>query len=101
MVFTPVEEVERTLVVPRDLAEKVVRDLFREEWVETHIVTKMLTEDLEEVVEGDTVVVAEEGTLEEAVEIMKMTPVGEGEDLTTLEKISKMTVVIKQLAMAR
>ena len=33
-VFTPVEEVELTLVAPREEAEKVVRDLFREESVE-------------------------------------------------------------------
>ena len=100
-VFTPVEEVERTLVVPWDMVEKGVRDFFRKEWVEEPIITTMLTEDLEEVVEWDMVEVAEEGTLEEAVEIMNMTPVGEGEDLTTLAKISKMTVVIKQLAMVR
>ena len=50
-VFTPVEEVERTLVVPRELAEKGVRDFFREGWVEEALLTKMLSEDLEEVVE--------------------------------------------------
>ena len=32
--FTPVEEVERILVVPRDWAKKEVRDFSREEWVE-------------------------------------------------------------------
>ena len=32
--FYQVEEVERILMVPRDGAEKVVRDFFREGWVE-------------------------------------------------------------------
>ena len=44
------------------------------------------------------VLVEVEDTLVEAVEIMKSTPVGEGEDLTTPEPISKMNAVIKQLA---
>ena len=32
--FTQAEEVERILMVPSDMAEKVVRDFFREGWVE-------------------------------------------------------------------
>ena len=32
--FSPVEEVEQILVVLRDMAEKEVKDFFREEWVE-------------------------------------------------------------------
>ena len=32
--FIPVEEVGSVLVVPLEKAEKVVRDFFREEWVE-------------------------------------------------------------------
>ena len=38
-------------------------------------------------------------TLVEAVEIIIMEPVGEGEDLITKEQISKMNAVTKQLAM--
>ena len=79
-VFTPAEEVERTLVAPWDLAEKVVRDFFREERVEEPGIT-MLTEDLGEVLVlmdgeevvvlmGEEVVVAGEGTLVEAVEVL-------------------------------
>ena len=37
MGFTPVEEVERILMVPREMAEREVRDFFREEWVEEPI----------------------------------------------------------------
>lgn len=51
--------------------------------------------DREEVLE------VEEATLEEVVGIMRMTPVEEGEDLTMLERISRMNVVIKQLDMVR
>ena len=42
--------------------------------------------------------VVEEGTLVEAVERMKPTPVGEREDLIMAELISKMSVVSTQLA---
>ena len=34
MGFTPVEEVERILMVPLEMAEKEEGDFFREEWVE-------------------------------------------------------------------
>ena len=99
--FTPVEEVEKTLVVPRDLAEKEVRDFFREEGVE-ELRILMLTEDLvvvEVLMEVYKVLAAVEGTLVEAVEIMHMTPVGEGEDLTTSAQIKKMSAVLTQLVM--
>ena len=43
--------------------------------------------------------VAEEATLVEAVEVTKRTAVGEGEDLITLELISKMSVVSTLLVM--
>ena len=102
-VFTPAEEVQRTLVVPWEQVEKGVGDFFREGWVDDPYLT-IYTVDLEEgLVLMDRVGVreAEEDTLGEAVEIMKMTPVGEGEDLTMQEKISKMNVVIKQLVMVR
>ena len=101
---TPVEEAEKTLVVPRDGVVKEVRVSFREELVEEPGKT-VLMEDLvvAEVlvvqIEGEEVVV--EGTLGEAVEIKLRTPVGEGEDLTTPEQIRKMTVVSRQPAMVR
>ena len=100
-VFTPVEEVEKTLVVPWEKVEKGARDFFREGWVEDPYITISMV-GLEEglvLMERVGVVEAEGGTLGEAVEIMSVTPVGEGEDLTMLEKINKMNVVIKQLAM--
>ena len=34
MGFTPVEEVERILMVPLEMSEKEERDFVREEWVE-------------------------------------------------------------------
>jgi len=46
-------------------------------------------------------VVAAEGTLVEAVEVIARTAVGEEEDLITPEQISKMTVVSTQLAMVK
>ena len=54
------------------------------------VVVRMEEEEVEEVAEG---------TLVEAVEIIKLTPVGEGEDPITLEQIGKMTAVTKQLVM--
>ena len=101
--FIPVEEVQRTLVVAWGMAGKVVKDFFREEWVEEPDIT-MLTEDLVVVLvlmDREEVLEAVEGTLVEAVEIMKMTLVEEGEDPTTAEQISRMSVVTKHLAMAR
>ena len=103
MVFTPVGEVQRSSVVPWVMAEKVAKDFFREEWVEELGVT-MLLEGLEEEVVLTEMVVEEEAaeaTLEEAAEIMKMTPVGEGEDLTMQEKTSRTNVAITQLDMVR
>lgn len=41
------------------------------------------------------------GTLVEAVEVIFLTAVGEGEDLITPGQISKMTVVSTQLAMVK
>ena len=99
MVFTRVEEVQCSSVVPWVMAEKVVKDFFREEWVEEPTVT-MLLEGLEEEVVLTEVVVEEEAA-EEVAEIMKMTPVGEGEDLTMQEKTSRTNVAITQLDMVR
>ena len=64
----------------------------------------MLLEGLEEEVVRTEVVAEEEAaeaTLEEVAEIMKMTPVGEGEDLTMQEKNSRRNVAITQLDMVR
>ena len=102
-VFTPAEEVEGTLMAPRELVEKVVRGFFREERVEEPGIT-MLLEGLGEVLElmdGEEVVVAGEGTLVEAVEIMKGTPVEEGEVPSMMEQTNRMNVVTTQLAMVR
>ena len=43
----------------------------------------------------------EEATLGEAAEMMCMTPVEEGEDPTTLERISRMNAVTIQLDMVK
>ena len=81
--------------------DKEVKDFFREEWVEDPGNT-MLSEDLEAVLVAldlEEVLAAVEGTLVEAVEIINLTPVGEGEDLITPEQISKTNAVLKPLAM--
>jgi len=97
------EEALRSLVVPLEMAEKEVEDFSREEWVEEPGIT-MLMEDLVVVLvlmDKGEVLAVEEGTLVEAAEIMKVTPVGEGEDLTMREQISKTNAVTIQLAMVR
>lgn len=102
-VFSQMEEVQNSLVVPWETVEKGEEVFFREEWVEEHGIT-MLTEDLVVVVvlmEPKEVLEAGEVTLVEAVEIMNGTLVEEGEDPTTLEQISKMNAVIKQPVMVR
>ena len=102
--FTQVEEVERILVVPRGRAEKVVRDFFREGWVEEPCTTISWV-GLEEVVEllegGEEQEVEEEGILAEAVEITIGIPVGVEVDPLMLKTIRTMTVVTTQLAMVR
>ena len=101
-VFTPAEEVERISMAPKDMAEKAVRDFFKEEWVEEPSMA-MFSEDLVVAVVLVVITVVEageEGTLVEAVEIMTRTPVGEGEALTTQAQTSKTNVVTTQLAMA-
>ena len=60
-----------------------------------------VSEEAAVLMEMEGVVEAEEATLEEVAEIMKVTPVGEGEDPTMLEKINRVTAVIKQLDMVR
>ena len=101
---TPVEEVQSSSVVAREMAVKEARDSFREEWVGGPSLVTMLSEGSEEaavLMEVEGVVEEEEATLEEVAEIMKVTPVGEGEDPTMLEKINRVTAVIKQLDMVR
>ena len=98
--FIQVEEVERILVVPRDGAEKVVRDFFREGWVEDPGTTKSWA-GLEEVVELMEQEEEAEGILAEAVELISMIPVGVEVDPLMLETIRTMTVVTTQLAMVR
>ena len=51
--------------------------------------------------EEEEVLEVEEATLGEVAGIMNLTPAEEGEDLTMLERISKMNAVIKQLDMVR
>ena len=100
---TLVDEVQRSLEVPSGLVEKEVEGFFREEWVEELVLT-MLVGGLEEVVvlmEGKEVVVVVEATLGVVAEKVYRKPVAEGEDPTTLERISKMNVATMQLDMVR
>ena len=69
--FTPVEEVERISMEPRDMEERVVRDFCREGWVGDHsISTSMvgLAEEVELRDGGMEEEEEEEDTLGEAVE---------------------------------
>ena len=103
MDFIPVEEVQSSSEAQWGMEEKEAKDFFREEWVE-ELSTTMLMAGLEGAValmEGEGVLEVEEATLGEVAGIMNMTPVEEGEDLTMLERISKMNAVIKQLDMVR
>ena len=106
--FTQVEEVERILMVPWEWGEKVERDFSRKGWVEEpctiiswvgseEVVELMEKKEQEEEEEEDW----EEVTLGEAVERMGRIPVGVEENPLMLEKIRKMDVVIKHLAMVR
>ena len=102
--FTQVEEVEIILVVPREKAEKVVRDFFREGWVEDPGSTQSWV-GLEEVVElmeqKEEDQEEAEGILAKAVEKLLLIPVGVEVDPLMLETIRTMTVVTPQLAMVR
>ena len=99
--FTPAEEVERILMAPREKAEKAVRDFFREEWVEDPGKTMLSEVLVVEVVlmEPMEAVEAEEDTLVEAVEKLHITPVEEGEGLSTLEQIGRTSVATTRLVM--
>ena len=101
--FTPVEEVQRSLVVPRVMVEKEAKDFFREEWVEEPGRT-ILMEGLEEVVvlmEMVEVVEAAVVTLGGVAGKIHVMPVEEEEAPTMLERISRMDAVTIQLDMVR
>ena len=103
-VFTPAAEVLSSLVVTLERVERVVKDFFREEWV----IELRLTMPLVDLVEVEVLMEMqqvgkeeEEGTLEEAVEIMRLIPVEAVEGPTMLVKINIMNVAIDHLAMVR
>lgn len=103
-VSTPAAEALSSLVVTLERVERVVKDFFREEWV----VELRLTMPLVDLVEVEVLIEMqqvgkeeEEGTLEEAVEIMRLIPVEAVEDPTMLVKINIMNVAIDHLAMVR
>ena len=105
--FTPVEEVERISMAPRETAEKVVRDFFREARVGDHCITMLLVGLVEEVElwewgrGEEEEEEEEEGTLGEAVEMVIVIPVGVGVALTTMETTRTMRVVMVRLVMVR
>ena len=105
--FTPVEEVERISMGPRDMVERVVRDFCREGWVGDQSISRSMVGLAEEVELGDggeeeeEEEEEEEDTLGEAVEMMFRIPVGVVVDPTMLETISRMNVVTTRLAMVR
>ena len=103
MDFIPVEEAQHGSEVQWGMAEKEAKDFFREEWVEEPCITMLLAgfEGAVALMEMEEVLEVEEATLGEVAGIMNMTPVEEGEDLTMMERISKMNAVIKQLDMVR
>ena len=88
--FIPVEEVRRILTVHLDVAEKVAKDFFREEWVDEPEEITLLGD-----LEGALGLMELQGVGEEVVEVTleevagkeEPNPVGLGEDLTTLAKI--------------
>ena len=85
--FIPVEEMERISMEPRERAEKVVMDFFREVRVGDLWITILLVGLVEEVelMDGQEEE-EEEGTLGEVVEVIVMIAVGGGVALTTMEK---------------
>ena len=102
--FTPVEEVERISMEPRDMVERVVRDFCREGSVGDQCITKSMVGLAEEVEQGDggeEEEEEEEDTLGEAVGKDMQIPVGVVVDLTMLETISRMNVVTTRPAMVR
>ena len=100
--FTPVEDMGRISMEPRERAEKVVMDFFREVRVGDQWITILLVGLVEEVelMDGQEEE-EEEGTLGEAVEVVVMIAVGEGVALTTMETNRRMNVVITRLVMVK
>ena len=100
--FIPVEEMERISMEPRERAEKVVMDFFREVRVGDLWITILLVGLVEEVelMDGQEEE-EEEGTLGEVVEVVVMIAVGEGVALTTMERNRRMNVVMTRLVMVR
>ena len=103
MDFIPVEEAQSSLEAQWGMAEKEAKDFFREEWVEEPGITMLLAglEGAVALMDEEEVLEVEEATLGEVAGIMRETPVEEGEDLTILERISRMNVVIIQLDMVK
>ena len=101
--FSPVEEAQYSSEAQWGMAEKEAKDFFREEWVEEPGITMLLVglEGAVALMEMEEVLEVEEATLGEVAGIMRETPVEEGEDLTILERISRMNVVIIQLDMVK
>ena len=99
--FTPVEDMGRISMEPRERAEKVVMDFFREVRVGDQWITVLLVGLVEEVELMDGQEEEEEGTLGEAVEVVVMIAVGEGVALTTMETNRRMNVVITRLVMVK
>ena len=101
MASTPAEEVQSSLEVAWEMAEKVARGFFKEEWVDEPGTT-ILLEDLAVVLvpmDGEAEWEVVEVILGDVAETMSTIHVGEEVDLTTLEKISKMNAVTIQLDM--
>ena len=103
MVSCPAEEAQHSSEAQWGMAEKEAKDFFREEWVEEPGITMLLVglEGAVALMEMEEVLEVEEATLGEVAGIMRVNPVEEGEDLTMLERISRMNVVIKQLDIDR
>ena len=103
MDFIPVEEAQHSSEVQWGMEEKEAKDFFKEEWVEEPGITMLLAglEGAVALMDEEEVLEVEEATLGEVAGIMNMTPVEEGEELTTRERISKTNAVIKQLDMVR
>ena len=100
--LTPVEEVELISRGPREGAEKVVRDFFKEGRVGDHCITMLLVGLVEEVELMDSQEEEEEeGTLGEAVEMVLVIAAGVRVAPITMETIRTTNVVITRLIMVR
>ena len=75
---------------------KEVKDILKEEWME---ILRMVSEGEVVYVEATMELEEVEVTLEEMVELMNSSPVGEGVDLLTMGQISKINVVLKAMNM--